>query len=226
MNFDRVSPAWYQMGHTRARLNKKSGGFQSPMVRAGGTKFLLYAVIVLLLAAAVAAGAVAYLQRQPATTILLVRHAERQDAPPAPGECPPPGLGIQNSTGTSITDAGRERAAELAHVAGEAGVAAIYVTEVCRSQTTVKPLADRANVPVVQLNASDVQGLINHILANQRGRTVLVSSHTDRIPQIVSALGAAPVPTVADTDYDNLWIITVPRLGRPRLMLLKFGRET
>ena len=196
------------------------------MSRAGGTKFLLYAVIVLLSAASAAGGAVAYLQRQPPTTILLVRHAERQDAPPAPGECPPPGLGIQTSTGTSITDAGRERAAVLAHVAGEAGVAAIYVTDICRSQTTAKPLADRANVPVVQLGAADVQGLIDHIRTNQRGRTVLVSSHTDRIPQIVSALGASPVPTVADTDYDNLWVITVPRWGSPRLMLLKYGRET
>jgi broad specificity phosphatase PhoE len=196
------------------------------MVRTGGPKILSRALVVLLLAAAVAAGAVAYLQRQPATTILLVRHAERQDAPPAPGECPPPGLGIQSSTGTSITEAGRERAAALAHVAGEAGVSTIYVTEICRSQTTAKPLADRAGVPVVQLSAADVQGLINHIRANQRGRTVLVSSHTDRIPQIISALGAAPVPTVADTDYDNLWVITVPRFGSPRLMLLKYGRET
>ena len=82
------------------------------MPPAGRSKILLYLVIVTLLATSVAAGAVAYLQRQPPTTILLVRHAERQDAPPAPGECPPPGLGIQNSTGTSITDAGRERAAD------------------------------------------------------------------------------------------------------------------
>lgn len=196
------------------------------MSRAAGSKFLPWALVALLLAAAVTACALVYLQRQPPTTILLVRHAERQDAPPAPGECPPPGLGIQNSTGTSITDAGRERAAQLAHVAGEAGVAAIYVTEICRSQTTAKPLADRTGAPVVQLGAADVQGLISHILSNQRGRTVLVSSHTDRIPQIVSALGASPVPAVADTDYDNLWVITVPRWGSPRLMLLKYGRET
>lgn len=196
------------------------------MVRNAGTKFLPWALAALLLACAAAAASVAYLQRQPPTTILLVRHAERQDAPPAPGECPPPGLGIQNSTGTSITDAGRERAARLAHVAGEANVTAIYVTEICRSQTTAKPLADRAGVPVVQLGAADVRGLISHIRENQRGRTVLVSSHTDRIPQIISALGASPVPMVADADYDNLWVITVPRWGGARLLLLKYGRET
>lgn len=196
------------------------------MLRAAGSKLLPWALVALLLAAAVAAGALAYLQRQPPTTILLVRHAERQDAPPAPGECPPPGLGIQNSTGTSITDAGRERAAQLAHVAAEAGVSAIYVTEVCRTQTTVKPLADRTGAPVVQLNAADVQGVVNHIRANQRGRTVLVASHSNRAPEIIAALGASPVPTIADTDYDNLWVITLPRWGSPRLMLLKYGRET
>jgi broad specificity phosphatase PhoE len=186
----------------------------------------LWALIALLLAAALVAGWIAYLQRQPPTTILLVRHAERNDAPPAPGECPPPGLGIQTSSGTSITEAGRERAAALAHVAGEAGVSTIYVSEVCRSQWTAKQLADRTGAAVVQLNAADVQGLVSHIRENQRGRTVLVSSHTDRIPQIISALGAAPVPAVADTDYDNLWVITLPRRGGPRMMLLKYGRET
>jgi broad specificity phosphatase PhoE len=196
------------------------------MVRTAGSKFLLYAAIVLPLAAAVVAGVLVYLQRQPPTVILLVRHAERNDAPPAPGECPPPGLGLQNSTGTSITDAGRERAAQLAHVAAEAGVSAIYVSEVCRTQTTVKPLADRTGAAVVQMNAADVQGLVNHIRANQRGRTVLVASHSNRAPEIIAALGASPVPVVADTDYDNLWVITVPRWGSPRLVLLKYGRET
>jgi hypothetical protein len=71
-----------------------------------------------------------------------------------------------------------------------------------------------------------VQGLVNHILSNQRGRTVLVASHSNRAPEIISALGAAPAPVVADTDYDNLWVITVPRWGSPRLLLLKYGRET
>ena len=197
------------------------------MASEGRSRSLLHALgALLLLAAGLAAGAVAYLRRQPVSTILLVRHAERQVAPPAPGECPPPGLGITTSEGTSITEAGRERAAALAHVAGEAGVSAIYVSEVCRSQWTAKPLADRAGVPVVQLSAADVGGLVDHVLANHRGRTVLVSSHTDRIPQIISGFGAAPAPAVADSDYDNFWVITVTRFGPARLMLLKYGRET
>jgi broad specificity phosphatase PhoE len=182
----------------------------------------LYALGAFLLAA----GLAAYLWRQPVTTVLLVRHAERQEAPPAPGECPPPGLGLATSEGTSITEAGRERAALLAHVAGEAGVSAVYVSEVCRSQWTAKPLADKTGVPVVQLSAADVGGLVSHILANHRGRTVLVSSHSNRAPEIISALGAAPAPAVADNDYDNFWVITVPRFGPARLLLLKYGRET
>ncbi|MCA1614502.1 MAG: histidine phosphatase family protein [Acidobacteria bacterium] len=196
------------------------------MTRESRSKSLLYALGAFLLAAGLAAGIVAYILRQPVTTILLVRHAERQESPPAPGECPPPGLGLTASEGTSITEAGRERAAQLAHVAGEAGVSAVYVSEVCRSQWTAKPLADKAGVPVVQMSAADVEGLVNHVLANHRGRTVLVSSHSNRAPQIISAFGAAPAPTVADTDYDNFWVITVPRFGPARLVLLKYGRET
>lgn len=166
------------------------------------------------------------LERQPETVIILVRHAERSNTPPPPGECPPPGLGLTNSIDTSITEAGRERAVQLAHVGGAAGVSAIYVSEVCRSQWTVKPLADRLGLQPTQINAADVDGLVNHILSNHRGETVLVSSHSNRAPQIVTAFGAEPVPAIADNDYDNLFVISVRRFGKPRVVRLKYGRET
>src|SRR5262245_48983252 len=60
-----------------------------------------------------------------ATTVYIVRHAEKQgvaaDAP--------------------LSEAGRTRAKQLAHVLKEAGINVILVTEYQRTQQTAKPLA-------------------------------------------------------------------------------------
>lgn len=165
---------------------------------------------------------------QTETTILLVRHAERGEGEPTAGECPPPGMGgfLTESGGPSVTEEGKGRAAALAHVASEASVSAVYVTELCRSQWTAKPFFDRAGVAPTQLAASDVRGLIRHVSVNHGGRVVLVVSHRDRIPQIVEGLGSDLVPEFADGDYDDLFVITVYRRGKPKILRLKYGRET
>jgi broad specificity phosphatase PhoE len=167
---------------------------------------------------------------QTETTILLVRHAECAAGEPAAGECPPPGLGeaVRDSYGPTVTAEGKARAEALAHAASEANVSAVYVSEYCRSQWTAKPFLDRTAGAVAarQFAASDVRGLLRDILTEHRGGTVLVSSHSDRIPQIVSALGARQPPQLADGDYDDLFVITVYRFGAPRVLRLKYGRET
>jgi hypothetical protein len=165
---------------------------------------------------------------QTETTILLIRHAERAEGEPPAGECPPPGMGqfVTESGGPTITEEGKARAATLAHVASEAGVSAVYVTELCRSQWTVKPFFDRSGVAPTQFAASDVRGLIRHLSVNHSGRIVLVSSHRDRIPQIIEGLGSDFVPEFTDGDYDDLFVITLYRFGRPKILRLKYGRET
>jgi len=165
---------------------------------------------------------------QTETTILLVRHTERAAGEPPQGECPPPGMGehLRDSLGPAVTEEGKARAAALAHVASEAGVSAVYVSEYCRSQWSVKPFFDRTGAAPKQFAASDVRGLIRDLMTEHRGGTVLVASHSDRIPQIISALGSEAAPQLADGDYDDLFVITVYRFGAPRVLRLKYGRET
>jgi hypothetical protein len=71
-----------------------------------------------------------------------------------------------------------------------------------------------------------VRGLIRHLSVNHSGRIVLVSSHRDRIPQIIEGLGSDFVPEFTDGDYDDLFVITLYRFGRPKILRLKYGRET
>lgn len=144
------------------------------------------------------------------TVVILVRHAERAAAPP--GDPP-------------LTGAGRQRAQTLVHVAGPAGVSAIFATEFQRTQQTVHPLAAQLGIPATVVSAADVNGLVSQMLS-PRGRTVLAACHTDTIPRIIDALGGGTVEPVAETDFDILFVVVIPRAGRTRVVKLHYGDPT
>jgi len=55
------------------------------------------------------------------------------------------------------------------------------------------------------------------------GQTVLVVGHSNTVPKIVEALGAAAPPPICDQDYDDLYIVSIPSEGKPRLMHARYG---
>jgi broad specificity phosphatase PhoE len=159
----------------------------------------------------------------PKTTVLLVRHAERNDAPNDGF------VHDDGSRGPDLTDDGTEadgesRARVLAHVAGEtgiageAGVAAIYHTEFRRTRQTIQPLDD--------LLPNNATHLVRHVLDNYRGRTVVIASHSDKVPEIISGFDGPTIPNLEGTDFDNLYVITVTCRDPPKVVRLKYGRPT
>jgi hypothetical protein len=54
----------------------------------------------------------------------------------------------------------------------------------------------------------------------QDGATALVVGHSNTVPEIVAALGVATAVTVADDEYDNLFIVT--RGAVPRAIHLRY----
>src|ERR1041385_8153598 len=77
---------------------------------------------------------------RPVTTVILVRHAEKKIEPSNPDP--------------DLAPLGVERAQEIARMFADSGVNAIYATQFKRTQQTVKPLSDRAHVPVTLLDAN------------------------------------------------------------------------
>ncbi len=138
---------------------------------------------------------------EPVTTALVVRHAERSN--------------------DSLTPAGRVRAEKLAHVAGEAGVTAIYATEFIRTQQTVQPLAAHLGLPVNLYPAADVEGLVDQILSDHAGEVVLIAGHGDTVPAIIKELGGESMPLIKE--YDNLFIVTVYGPGSAKVIHLNYG---
>ena len=161
---------------------------------------------VLILAAALGLGYLCFYS--PVTTVVLVRHAEKDTQPP---DNPP------------LSAAGQARSQELARVLEGANIRAIYATQFARTQQTVQPLADRLGLPVTQVDASDAAGLVNHIVSNHRGEAVLVAGHSNTVPRIIEKLNGGQIPAIADTEYDKLFVVTIYRFGKAKVVQLRYG---
>ena len=146
---------------------------------------------------------------RPLTTVILVRHAEKKLEPDNPDP--------------DLTPEGVERAQQIARVFADAGVNAIYATQYKRTQQTVKPLADRIGVPVTLLDSKQTDELANRIHTTHRGQTIFIAGHSNSVPTIVSVLSNEKFPEIPDSQYDNLFIVTIYRFGKAKVTKLKYG---
>jgi 2,3-bisphosphoglycerate-dependent phosphoglycerate mutase len=149
---------------------------------------------------------------RPVTTVILVRHAEKNIEP--------------NNQDPDLSADGIERAQEIARVFGESGVNAIYATQFKRTQQTVKPLADRTGVPVTLLDAKQTDELVRRIQTDHRGQTVFIAGHNNSVPAIASTLSGETYSVIPESEYDNLFIVTIYRFGKAKVVKLKYGKES
>lgn len=139
------------------------------------------------------------------TTVFVMRHAEKLTVNP---DDPDPAL----------APAGEARALELAqHLGGaprEQALDAIIVTELRRTQDTVRPLANRLGIPVIVVKAEDPAGAAKRALSEYRGGRVLIVGHSDTIPDIVKELSGVDVGPMSEAEYGILYLVAVPRFSR------------
>jgi len=149
---------------------------------------------------------------RPVTTIILVRHAEKNIEP--------------NNPDPDLSPEGFQRAQEIARVFGETGINAIYATQYKRTQQTVKPLADRTGVAVRLLQANQTDELVKQLQTTNRGQTVFIAGHNNTVPIIVSTLSGETYPTIPESEFDNLYIVTIYRFGKAKVVKLKYGKSS
>ena len=168
---------------------------------------------VIIIYTAIAIGLAWFFESQATTTIIFVRHAEKAASP-----ADDPGL----------SPAGQQRVAELTRQLVDAdvvaGVDAIYSTPFRRTQETAKPIADALDLPVNTYDADDVEPILEHILRQHKGKIILVVAHSNTLPVLIANLGASKkVPPIAEDEYDNIYIISIPWFGKTKTIRLRFG---
>jgi len=168
---------------------------------------------VLIIYTAIAIGLAWFFESQATTTLIFVRHAEQTD---------------HEADDPALSDAGRRRVAELTRQLLDAdvvaGIDAIYATPLRRSQETVQPLAERLKLPIHSYDAGDTEAVLETILKAHKGKIVLVVGHSNTLPVLIANLGASKkVPPIAQNEFDNIYIVTIPWFGKTKTIRLRFG---
>ncbi len=149
---------------------------------------------------------------RPVTTVILVRHAEKNIEP--------------NNPDPDLSPAGLVRSQELVRMFAGAGINTIYATQFNRTQETVKPLADSLGLQVKIVDAKQTEELLKQILTNHRGETIFISGHNNTVPEIASALSGESFPVIPESEFDNMFIVMVYRFGRAKVVKLKYGNPS
>jgi 2,3-bisphosphoglycerate-dependent phosphoglycerate mutase len=176
--------------------------------RSGLRTVLVFSMLFALLGAVVVFAYFATFRR-PVTTLILIRHAEKNIEP--------------NNPDPDLSPAGQARAQELVRMFGDSGINAIYATQFKRTQETVKPLADKLGLPVNQVNSKNTADLVAQIRAQHSGQTIFIAGHNNTVPEIVAALGGPTFPVIPENEFDNLYIVTVYRTGKAKMVKLRYG---
>jgi phosphohistidine phosphatase SixA len=136
--------------------------------------------------------------------VFLVRHAEKAD----------------DSQDPPLTRAGFERAEQLVHVLGTAGVTKVWTTNYRRTRSTAAPLAASLHLEAAFYDASDLAEFAA-TLRGSPGRHLVVG-HSNTTPKLVRALGGDPGDPIQDWEYDRLYtVVTGP--GPITALQLRYG---
>ena len=179
-----------------------------PERRAGLKTALVFLMLFAVLGAVVVFGILSAFSR-PITTVILIRHAEKVIDP--------------NNADPDLSPAGHARAQELVRMFSDGGINAIYATQYKRTQQTVKPLADKLGLSVNQINSKNTADLLSQIRGQHAGQIIFVAGHNSTVPEIIAALGGPQYPVIPESEYDNLYVVTVYRTGKAKVVKMRYG---
>jgi broad specificity phosphatase PhoE len=168
---------------------------------------------VVIIYTAIAIGLAWFFESQATTTVIFVRHAEKAAQP-----ADDPGL----------TPAGQRRVAELTRQLVDAdvvaGVDAVYSTPYRRTEETARPVAEALDLPVHSYDAADTEAIMEYIVKEHKGKIILVVGHSNTLPALIGNMGASKkVPPIADEEYDNIYIVSIPWFGKTKTIRLRYG---
>jgi broad specificity phosphatase PhoE len=154
-----------------------------------------------------AAAALAPPRRARQQAILVVRHAEKI-----------------SDEDERLTEAERH-ALRLAQMLKKAGIGDLL--DRCRAGRSGRPLADGLSL-MIRLDAAPVEGVFDFKPFAERLRRevprgiALVVGHSNTVPPLLRALGCADEVSIADDEFDNLFVVVPTEPGKATLVRLRY----
>ncbi len=78
----------------------------------------------------------------------------------------------------------------------------------------MKPLADKLAIAATQVEAKKTDELVKQIRARKAGEVIFIAGHNNTVPEIIAAFGGPQLPIIPETEYDNLFILTLTAMAR------------
>jgi len=142
----------------------------------------------------------------PSLVVFLVRHAEKATTSPDP----------------LLTEAGQERARQLARLLRDAGIGCVHSSDYVRTRDTAAPFAAGAGLQV-ELYDPGKPAEMAKALKGAGGRHLVVG-HSNTTRPLVEALGGDAGPEIDERwEYDRLYVVTVSAEGSVSTVLLRYG---
>jgi broad specificity phosphatase PhoE len=138
--------------------------------------------------------------------VFFVRHAEKVD----------------ESRDPHLSAAGKARAEALARLLRDAGVRAIYVSELQRTGETAAPLSKALGLQPVVAPRGDAKALAARVRREHPEDAVLIVGHGDTVPQLLRAFGHPREISIDKGEYDNLFLLVPRPQGAPVFLRLRY----
>lgn len=127
------------------------------------------------------------------TTIILLRHAEKETTGSDP----------------ALSPMGLERSYKLPKALSAYRPDQFYSTDYNRTKQTLTPWAN-ATGKTIEIYDADQLAAFAEKIKKSEGRTIVVAGHSNTTPQLANLLiGKEKYAALDDTVYKNIWIITV-----------------
>lgn len=134
---------------------------------------------------------------QKTVKIWVVRHAEKLTDDPKDKD-------------PDLSPEGKQRAEALAKYLGGQKVDSIFSTNYKRTRLTGFPLADKIGISIKTYSPTEQDALAKQLIANAKGKKILIIGHSNTVQEIVEAFGAKkPVKELTEDDYDYIFAVTI-----------------
>lgn len=142
-----------------------------------------------------------------AVTFFIVRHADKTDA-----QYDPP-----------LSEAGYTRAKRLAEILSGVPVALSTSTNFVRTTETANPFVSKNRGEISVYDPDNMTDHFEEILKTKKGQNVFVVGHSNSVPALLNLFkGKEVYNDIPETEYDNLYIATVKKMGNAKVMELKY----
>lgn len=132
-------------------------------------------------------------QKNVPTTIILIRHAEKDTGDNNPG----------------LTEAGKLRAKKLITLFPNAQPTEMYATPYKRTFQTLQPWAGVLGLTIKPYSPESLADFANQLL-KKKGKTIVVAGHSNTTPALANLLvGSDSYKTLDDNEYNKVFVITV-----------------